>query len=155
MKSLVVFYSWSGNTKKLAREISGVLRCDAEEIQDVKPRKGLWSFFISGMEAVLKKCPPIKEPHFNPEDYDTVILGTPVWGSTISSPVRSYLRQKAGSIKKVALFCVSGIAGQKSVAREVEKICGLAPLAFLNLTEKDLRSEEYKIKLKEFLGKLS
>jgi len=48
MKILVVFYSRSGRTKKIAEAISDILKCDKEEIFDLKNRKGIPGFLSAG-----------------------------------------------------------------------------------------------------------
>jgi flavodoxin len=41
MKTLVVYYSRTGTTRKVAEAIAGILRCDIEEVVDTKKRSGI------------------------------------------------------------------------------------------------------------------
>jgi len=86
MKILVVFYSRSGRTKRIAEAILGILKCDKEEIFDLKNRKGIPGFLSAGTDANLRRLTAIKEIKNNPSLYDLVIIGTPVWSSNISTP---------------------------------------------------------------------
>ena len=99
MKALVVFYSRTGATKKVAVEIAESLKCDIEEIIDLHNRKGAIGYLKSGMHATLKKPAKIKKSRKNPASYGTVIIGTPIWSFNVSSPVRAYLMQNKGKIK--------------------------------------------------------
>ena len=60
MKSLIVYYSRTGNTKNIAETICRKLGADIEEIIDHKTERG-FGFLLSGNEAFLKKTVPIEE----------------------------------------------------------------------------------------------
>ena len=55
MKTLVVFFSRSGTTKKVAHGLQNTLKGDAEEIREPRGRGGIWGYIRSGIEAVKKK----------------------------------------------------------------------------------------------------
>jgi hypothetical protein len=59
----------------------------------------------------------------NPEDYDLLIIGTPVWAFTLTPAIRTYLRNNDLSGKKVALFFTLGIR----LGQTVEKTKCLMP----------------------------
>jgi len=82
---LVVFYSRTGTTKKVAEAIATKLGCDIEEIIDTKSRRGLLGFLRSGLEATLKRLTTIEEIKNDPASYDVVIIGT-LFG-TVRCPV--------------------------------------------------------------------
>ena len=60
MKPLVVFYSRTGVTKEVGEHISKLLKCDKEEILDIKSRAGPLGYIRSGREAMRKQTPNIK-----------------------------------------------------------------------------------------------
>jgi flavodoxin len=66
MKILVAFYSRSGRTKKVAEAISETLKCDREEIFDIKSREGVVGFLSAGTDANLRRLTAIKEIKNNP-----------------------------------------------------------------------------------------
>lgn len=148
MKSLIVFYSRTGNTRKLAEKISSKLNADIEEIKDLKDRTGPLNFFRSGKDALYEKTTTIVKPSKNYQDYDLVIIGTPIWASNISIPIRSYILNK--NFKKVAFFCTTGGTGIDKCFKKMEDICG-KPLATLGLSSKELEDIE---KINNFVNKL-
>jgi len=154
MKTLVVFYSRTGTTKKIAGEIARKLGADTEEIIDRVNRKGPIGFIKSGMEAARKKEPAIKPLGKNPADYDLVIIGTPVWAGTMSSPIRTFLSGHKGKIKKVAFFCTQGGEQDQRIFGELEKLAGQEPKAILKLTTKEAASGETNGKIKNFCNDL-
>jgi hypothetical protein len=54
-KALVVFYSRSGTTRRVAQALSEVLQCDLEEITEPTPRTGFLGYIRSLLEAMRKR----------------------------------------------------------------------------------------------------
>ena len=134
---LVVYYSRSGTTGKVAASIAAALGADLEEILDSAERKGLMGFLRSGTEGMLGMPSAIRSPVRNPAGYDLVLVGTPVWAWSVSSPVREYLTWMGGSAKRVGFFATEGGAGGSRAFRQMEELCGKPPLQTLELTESD------------------
>ena len=85
MRSLVVFYSRTGNSKFVAEKVASELRADTEEVVDLKNRRGLFGFIKAGYDATLGKETKIEKTQNSPRDYDLIVVGTPVWNSTVVS----------------------------------------------------------------------
>ncbi len=85
-------------------ELVRKLNAEFEEIIDLKKRSGFFGFIYSGFEAVTKRLAKIKPIIKNPQDYDFIIVLSPVWVSSLSSPVRTYLTNYGDKIKKVAFL---------------------------------------------------
>jgi len=149
-KYLVAYYSWTGNTAKVADLIAGTLSADIEEIQDVKPRGGLFAFAAAVVASVLQKSPPILPPTRNANDYDVVILGSPVWASNMATPMRSYLMRENPRIKRVALFCTLGGSGGKDALARMAALCGRTPLADLIVDRSSLASDIWRNSAESF-----
>lgn len=152
MEYLVVFYSRTGNTKKIAKTIAQELNADIEEIQDIQNRKGPIGFIKSGREAMSEKLTQIKNTK-DPSKYKTVIIGTPVWASNISSPVRTYIHNNKTKFKKVAFFCTTGGTGTNKIFKKMRDSCNKKPIDSLAITSKDFK-ENYKVKINKFIRNL-
>lgn len=153
MNYLVVFYSRTGLTRKVGESISDLLQCEREEISDKKNRDGFAGYLSSAMDALLKKKADIKEPAKDPAKYDLVIVGTPVWGMDVSSPVRSYLFRHRGRFKEVAFFATGGM-GSSRAFKEMELICGKKPLAVTVIAQRDRADGEGVSKIKEYVEEI-
>ena len=90
----------------------------------------------------------------NPADYDLVVVGTPVWASTMASPVYSYLENNKDKIKKAAYFCTCGSSGYESTLENMEKLTGIKPVANLYTTKSSYDSPDYDNKIADFVEKL-
>lgn len=154
MKILVVFYSRSGRTKKAAEAISDILKCDKEEIFDTKSREAILGFLSAGADANLRRLTAIKEIKNNPSLYDLVIIGTPIWSSNISTPIRTYLSLYKEDFKKVAFFCTRLGSDSKKVFDGMKNLSQKTPLALLELTSREVVREQYMQKVKEFVKNL-
>ena len=104
MKKLVVYYSRTGNTHKVAEEITNGLECDIEEIIDTKNRSGPLGYIRSGRDAGNRKLTVLKDIINDPSQYDLLIIGTPLWAWHVSTPVRTYIHENQANFKDVALF---------------------------------------------------
>ena len=136
MKALVIYYSRTGRTKKVAEIISDILSCDIEEIVDTKKITGPLGFFHSGRQAIKKKLTVIKNTEKEPSEYDIVIIGTSVWVNTMSTPVMTYLDQNWKYFNKVAFFCTYGGTGVETTFYDMEGLCSQKPVSLLNLRSK-------------------
>lgn len=142
MKYLVVYYSRSGTTKKVAEKIADILKSDREEIIPVRKHSGLIGWIISGYEAARKKLPEIMDVSKTPEAYDAVIIGTPVWAATMSSPVRTFIRAYGDRFKKIGCFATRGGDRESRACNEIAEAVGRQPGAVLELRKRDVVREE-------------
>jgi len=156
MKTLVVFYSRTGNNKKIADLIKEKIGGDIEEIIDLKNRKGLIGWIRSGMDASLKRETKIKDIVNDPENYDMIIVGTPVWAGSITPALRTYLNRNKDKIKDYALFSVSGF-GEKNrkISDVIKSILKKEPKTVLFISDKELKKKLYSNKLNDFIKNIS
>lgn len=154
-KVLVAYYSRTGVTRTVALEIAARLDADVEEIRDTTTKRtGLFGYFRCGREALGKRLAPIERPTVNPAPYDLVILGTPVWGSHMSSPMRSYLTAQRDKLGRVATFCTQGGNGGEKVLEEMAELASKRPLATLVLRQVDVLKSRYAQRLDAFVATL-
>ena len=136
---LVVFYSRTGTTRRVAHAVAQSLGAEIEEIADLKRRTGLFGLFGAIRDALGRRCTPIGEPDRNPADYDIVILGSPVWVGRMSAPVRSYLDRFQGRFKAVAFLCTSGGKNNEiALFADMAEAADCAPTAVVAMTEAEV-----------------
>jgi flavodoxin len=104
MKSLVVYYSRAGNTRFVAQEIAAELGSDVEEVIDLKRREGTMGWVSAGRDAMGNRETEIGETKKNLDDFDLIVIGTPIWAWSPSAPIRTYIRKHNFAGRKVALF---------------------------------------------------
>ena len=137
---LVAFYSRTGNTTAIAESIAAALGADLEPIIDHTRRSGPLGYLRSGFDAFFHRPADIGPAVHDPTAYDLVIVGTPIWNVSLSSPVRSYLRGHRKAMPAVAFFCTCGGMGIERVFAQMAKVCGKQPAATLAVRESEMRS---------------
>jgi len=145
MKTLVTFYSRTGNTRKIGEKIAATLRADMDEIIDKKNRKGIIGWISGGRDSFRKKYTEI-EAKKDPSKYDLAVVGTPIWTGSATPAIRTYLSRN--KFNKIAFFCSCGGSKGKSFD-EMEKL-SKKPVAVLVLRQ----SESSDSKIKEFCAEL-
>lgn len=142
MKTLVVYYSKTGNTRKVGKLLAKKLKSDIDEIIDKTDRKGIKGWLFGGRDAMQKNITEVKFSK-NPKKYDLAVIGTPVWAFTVSPAVRTYLLKN--KFKKVAFFLTYDSTGAERAFSEMQK-CSKNPIATLALTKNELSSDNLFIK---------
>ena len=144
MKSLVVYYSRTSITKKLAEDIASKTNSDIEEIKSKVNYSGKTGYARGGKDAITEKIVELENLKYNPEDYDIVYLGAPVWASKAANPLISYLKQNEGKFKNVRFFMTAGSSGFESAFKQLEKY-SIKPQKTLALTTKEVKKNDYDL----------
>ena len=108
--TLIVYFSWGGNTRGIAEEIQRQTGADIFEITLVEPYSTDYNtVLMEAQEDQHKQARPKLSGHVeNMEDYDTVILGYPNWWASIPMPVASFLEEYDFAGKRIIPFCSHG-----------------------------------------------
>jgi menaquinone-dependent protoporphyrinogen IX oxidase len=155
MRILVVYYSRTGLTKKIATLISTKIKADLDEIIDKKDRSGPIGYMKAGKDAMKNALTTITSS-INPKEYDLIIIGGPVWAWTMAPAIRTYLDQNADALRveKVAFFATQSSDGAEKKFKAMEEMLKMKPLATLTINGKDLRSEVHVQKVNAFIDSL-
>jgi menaquinone-dependent protoporphyrinogen IX oxidase len=137
-KILVIFYSRSGTTRRIATALSATLGCSVEEIVESRRRDGFFGYCRSVIEARRKRLPNILTAKNDPSTFDLVVIGTPVWAWSVSSPIRAYLTADKDRLPAVAFFCTLGGAGSETAFAQMQEIVGKPPRATCAITARDI-----------------
>lgn len=127
MKTLLVYYSYTGNTKIIADMIKEKLDCDVAQLKPKTP------FLEEDYQAIVdkyqsnessKECVEIENIDVDLSNYDKVIIGTPVWWYTITPVLREFLKNNDLRSKEVYAFATN--AGWLGITfKEIESYCNV------------------------------
>jgi len=154
-KILVVYYSRTGMARRIALELAARCGADVEQIRDPTLRTGVFGFIRCAYEAIRERLAPIAPATVDVSRYDLVVLGTPVWASHVSSPMRSFVHTHAAKLKRIALFCTQGGSGGPKVLQELATLCGKQAVATLVLREADIKGAGYASQLDGFVAAIA
>ena len=106
-KVLVIYYSLTGNTKSIAELIREKTGGDVFEIETVKKYPADYSGITAEAKRELEtgELPALKKSPPDMSSYDLILVGSPVWWYTVSTPVMRFLKQADFAGKKVSAFC--------------------------------------------------
>lgn len=110
MKSVVIYYSYTGNTKKVAEILFDNLKSISEvEMLELKAKDESGNFFGQASRAFCRKRAEIAPINFDLSKYDLVCLGTPVWAFGPAPAMNTYLDNCVGlKDKNIILFTTYG-----------------------------------------------
>ena len=123
MRTAVVYYSMSGNTAAAAKKVAEGIGADLIEIKPEKafPDKGFKKFLWGGKSAVMAETPKLIPYSFNPEMYDRIVIGFPVWASNVAPPIRTFAAENKEAIreKEIAAFACQGGSGAEKAFKKL------------------------------------
>ena len=131
-RCLVVYYTWSGNSRSLANDIGGILGCDVIQVELTTPYtvttdRELYPIAQAEIEAIDNNgtYPSIKTTVENMDDYDVVLVGYPLWYSRMATPMQAFLHNHAEQFagKAIALFCTSASSGISGTVADARRLC--------------------------------
>ena len=154
MSYLVVYYSRTGNNRTIAESIASRLSADIDEIIDKKNRQGRLNWLKAGRDSRAGNLTEI-EFQKDPQDYDTIIIGAPIWAWNPIPPLRTYLQEVDLKGKRVAFFICSKSDGYKDMfPRLVEMTPGSEHIGNFGIIEDRFRNEDYSADLEAFIDKI-
>jgi flavodoxin len=154
-KTLVVFYSLTGNTRRVAQDLAAALKADAEELSDKKDRSGVLGHIAAGKDAFSGNPADIGQPKYDPARYDMVILGTPIWSGNMTPALRTYITRNKAALGKIAVFTTSHGTKPDGAVKKIEELAGKKAAASAGFFAQDLKDKaRYEEKLKAFSANL-
>lgn len=131
-KALIIYYSWSGNTRGVAREIARQTGFDSIEVELVTPYSTDYNTVLDQAQSDQhKQARPALKTKIDSkkwEEYDTIVLGYPNWWASIPMPIATLLESYDFSGKTIMPFCSHG-GGR--FGQSLTAISKLAPKATL------------------------
>ena len=126
LKTLVVYYSYSGITRRLAEDIALLTDGELRELKAKKPYSFSYHTAIKEVREEIEKgyCPPLAQGAEPVEDAERIFIGSPNWLHTFAPPVLSFLRTVDLSGKTIIPFCTHGGGGFGDMLERYQKECG-------------------------------
>jgi flavodoxin len=136
--TLVVVYSYTGNSRRLAQLLAAQRGWPMGEITEVKPRSGVLGFFECVRDSLFHWRPAVKYKGPDPAGFTTVVLVAPIWLQQLAGPMRSFVAQERRSIKRVGVLTTMGARGSSNAAAEVAQILGKDPVLAEAVTAREV-----------------
>ncbi len=133
-KVLVAYFSASGTTAKLAKNLASAIGADLHEIQ---PKTPYTSADLNWMDKKSRSSVEMSDKSFRPaianhvesiENYDKVFLAFPIWWYVAPTIVNTFLEQYDFAGKTIIPFATSGGSGMGNTNKELAPSCPGATL---------------------------
>jgi hypothetical protein len=121
-KLLVVYYSLSGNTARVAWDIAKLTEGDVESLRDPCHGAGFFGLMKAALDAVCGRSVKLGDVRYDPREYSLVIIGTPVWVGRMTPAIRTYLQRFAKDLPHVGFFVTAGKTDAERIVPSVERI---------------------------------
>lgn len=155
MKTLIVYYSRTGTTAKIAQSLASALEADVVEIKCARYRPGWLRYLRAGYDSVRGIMPPIDVQRIQPLNYDLIVLGAPIWTSYPAVPLRSFLALDTDLPSRIALFLTYG--GHSPPSKAITLVADLLPVgieATLSVQQEDVDGRGFPAVTESFLKQL-
>ncbi len=139
MKTLVVYYSRTGCTRKVAEHIAQSLQADLLELKEQANRRGMRGFITGGYDAIRHKRTELMPFDIDLQVYDLIITGSPVWAGTLCPAVRTFLQKAAPSIQRIAFFCTHGGGGPAKSYVDATSVVGKPLIANTSFRDRAIK----------------
>ena len=116
-KVLVAYFSASGTTAEVAKNLAQAAQADLYEIKPAVPyTKADLNWMDKKSRSSVEMCdkssrPALADKSANIAGYDTILLGFPIWWYVAPTIINSFLESYDFSGKKIVLFATSGGSG--------------------------------------------
>ena len=122
-KTLVVYYSRTGNTEAVAKHIQELTGADLFRVETVRdyPADYRETTDVAKKELNGNARPEIKGEVAGISEYDTIFIGFPIWWGTYPMCIASFLDTYDLGGKTVIPFCTHGGGGADKGFTDVER----------------------------------
>ena len=123
-KILIVYYSHSGNTAKIAKQIQKYTDGDLFEIKTKEQYPSKYNDLLNQAKKEISDGykPVLTSKVKNMEDYDIIFAGSPNWWGTIAPAASSFLSEYDFSGKTIVPFCTHGGGGVSRCFDDMKKL---------------------------------
>ncbi len=123
-KILIVYFSYTGNTEKLANKIHSKVGGDIVKIETVTPYSTDYDEVVNQVQKDQQNNykPEIKTKIENIEDYDIIILGSPVWWYKIANPMATFMSENDLRGKTIIPFVTHGGYGAGQTLNQIQEL---------------------------------
>jgi len=122
MKPVIVYYSFSGKTRLIAKSVAKALQCEISEIKEIKKRSVLGAYLMGSFAALRGKESDIEPLSVDFTDKDLIIIATPVWASNPVPSINTFIAKVNFKGKNVVLLISAGGNDTKAAAALTDRI---------------------------------
>ena len=144
METLIVYYSYTNNTEKVAKRIAELKKYDILKLEPLVDYSTDYQKVVDEEAAKMdsEEIVELKPINIDLNQYDRIILGTPVWWYTMAPVVRSFLSGNNLNGKKVIAFITNG-GWIGHTVEDIKKYCEIENYINLKFNSDKIQDEKF------------
>jgi DNA-binding transcriptional ArsR family regulator len=145
IRACVIFYSYSGITRRIAEGIRNASGCDLIEVKARTPYTSFSVYTKGVLRSRKEACDAIEPAEIDVSGYDLLIIGTPVWVSKPAPPANAAVRALKGCEGKMAVLfttCLNQPGEALPLLSKALSARGVRVMAEISLDEKDTKNPD-------------
>src|SRR5512138_2191862 len=146
-KILVVVYSWSGTSRRLAELLAASQQWTLADIDDAERGRTHWR---CALDSLLQRRPTIHYAGPDPRQFDAVVLVSPIWVARLPGPMRSFIAERASALRHVAVISVMSGRGASGALVEISRLLQRAPIFEAAFTRREVEEGSGTARLQAF-----
>lgn len=120
-KKLFIYYSLSGNGDLVADYLKHTYDIRKVVTNEPLPKNYILSLITGGFKAMINYHDKLDNFDNNIEDYNEIVIGSPIWNDRLSSPINTVLENINLKNKKVTFILYSGSGKANKAIKQLEK----------------------------------
>lgn len=149
-KVLVIVYSNTGRSRKVAQLLCSQQNWPMAELTDTVPRSGLIGNLRCLLDSIFRRRPAIRYHGPHPQGFDAVMLVFPIWALRLAAPMRSFVARQGAQLSDAAVLSVMGGEGAPDADAEITQLMGRPPLLSMAVTAREVDSGSCAERLQAF-----
>lgn len=121
-KTLILYYSLTGNTRAGCEVLQAELGADIIEIKDLRKRSGKWGFFKTAIGSLVGKHTRIEPERPDLTVYQNIILGSPIWTGKLSMAIRTFIDRNRFDGKKMIIYTTTNALEKEKYKEKSRKL---------------------------------
>ncbi len=122
-KTLILYYSYEGNTEKLANDLANTFDIKCAKLQPIKKfnKQGFAKYVWGGFQVISKRRPKLKPLNIDFDNFNNIIIASPIWAGQVTPAIYSFIKNNELNNKNISLFYTHK-GGNKKVIDKFIKI---------------------------------
>lgn len=124
-RTLIVYYSWGGNTRSLVQQIQSLCKVDVLEVLPEQSYPTDYKQCVDQAKEEIRNNhrPALSTPLPNLQNYDVILVASPNWWGTIAPPMATLLEGLKFDGKVVIPVITHGGGGIQQCEADIKKLC--------------------------------
>ena len=143
IRACVIYYSYSGITRRVAESIRAASGCDLIEVRTTTPYSRFTAYTTGVLRSRKMACDPIEPEAIDVSGYDLIIIGSPVWAWNPAPAINTAIRALRGCEGKMGVAfttCLNHPGDALAAMSKALEERGVRVMAQVSLTAEDTKN---------------